>query len=322
MAERIKSTTHKPKDYFCFLSSGENSYPALDALIESLPEQIRTPVQAFKRNLRATALTATIPCQMAFASLWRRTFELNLLIEQMESSRNAHVRANEKLKREMSSKRGRKRNVDYILHILSQDLEREETRFAARELIRQCSVQIWSAFEVFASDIFESFLNAKPDLVRRLMQNESIKKLFQLRGIPFEILTEYQFNLSSKMGSLLLEHSPIDTIPSMKAVFGGILPNHKEVAAALSEKNLWLLFQRRHLIVHRRGIVDRRYLAATGEKLSLGTDLVVFPSELQSYMETVLKAGSTIGLGVAFELRKPSRGKWQVQIEFVLGPAT
>ena len=298
---------YEAHDHFCFIQFGEGSFGLLDSLIKSLPEQCRTPAEAFKRNLRATALMATLPYQMAFGSLWRRNYDFILLEEKLKARvdgrRNTHVRAQEKLLKEMQSEKKKERHVDHILHMLNGDLEKEEIRFAASELIRQCTVQVWSTLEVFASDMFVSLVNAKPSLVIPLMENEKTKRLFQVKGIPFDLLSEYKFDLTSSMGNLLVGFHPIDTIPSMKAVFEVVLPNRKAISGALNDRELWLLFQRRHLIVHRRGIVDSSYLSATGDKVSLGTEIRISPDALEKYMKLVLKAGAAIGAGVAAELK-------------------
>ena len=67
---------------------------------------------------------------------------------------------------------------------------------------------------------------------------------------------------------------------------------------ALSDRDLWLLFQRRHLIVHRRGIVDSAYIAATGEDLLVGTEMSITPRDFEIYINAVLGAAITIGSGI------------------------
>jgi hypothetical protein len=300
MANPIEYKTH---DHFCLIHFTEQSFPPLDALIKSLPEHCRLPAEALKRNLRATALTATIPYQMAFASVWRRNYDFTVLLEKLEGGRNIHARAEKKHLRNMLSVKNRKRHADHIHAVMNDYLRMEEIRFAAAELIRQCTVQTWSALEVFASDIFVSLLNAKSTLALALIGDEKAKKLFQLKGIPLEVLSEYNFDLTSKMGTLLAGYHPIDTIPSMKAVFGAVLPNRKAINRALSIRELWLLFQRRHLIVHRRGIVDSSYLSSTGDKVALGSVIHISPDVLETYINVVIEAATAIGVGATAELR-------------------
>ena len=57
-------------------------------------------------------------------------------------------------------------------------------------------------------------------------------------------------------------------------------------------RRLWLLFQRRNLIVHRRGIVDHQYNEKTGETLSLGSQLWPAPYDVENYLEAAAISGA------------------------------
>jgi hypothetical protein len=69
--------------------------------------------------------------------------------------------------------------------------------------------------------------------------------------------------------------------------------------ACLSDHELWLLAQRRHLIVHRRGIVDNRYLESTGEKLVPGSQISISPSDIERGLDIVCSAGIELLKSVA-----------------------
>jgi hypothetical protein len=58
----------------------------------------------------------------------------------------------------------------------------------------------------------------------------------------------------------------------------------------LRNPRLWLLQQRRHLIVHRRGVVDKQYLENTGEKIKVGEQLTPTPTEIEEYVRHVCDA--------------------------------
>jgi hypothetical protein len=65
------------------------------------------------------------------------------------------------------------------------------------------------------------------------------------------------------------------------------------------------LFQRRHLIVHRRGRVDAQYLESTKEALAPGTKLEITFKELIEYMTIVRDAGTQMIHAVASTLSEP-----------------
>ena len=56
---------------------------------------------------------------------------------------------------------------------------------------------------------------------------------------------------------------------------------------SMAAQSLWLLWQRRHLIVHRRGIVDAQFISNTGATSAQGTRLVVESGDIDEALMTV-----------------------------------
>jgi len=57
---------------------------------------------------------------------------------------------------------------------------------------------------------------------------------------------------------------------------------------------LWKLNQRRHLIVHRSGIVDKLYNESTNDIFKLGREINMKPHEIKEQLEIV----KTIGIKI------------------------
>jgi len=147
---------------------------------------------------------------------------------------------------------------------------------------------------VLAEDLFIAFLNRNPKVVLSLMRDERTKRYFQLRDISLDVLAEHGFDLSDKLGGVILRQKGIDNVAVMRDVYDVLAPGNVAIQTALREDDLWKLNQRRHLIVHRRGVVDAAYLAKTGEVLPIGSHLCVSPQELERYIELVRGAGSSM----------------------------
>ena len=62
----------------------------------------------------------------------------------------------------------------------------------------------------------------------------------------------------------------------------------------MNSKDLWMLSQRRHLIVHNRGVVDHRYNKQTGETYKEGQRLYVPPTDIELYVTLVRDIGIAI----------------------------
>jgi hypothetical protein len=260
--------------------------------------------KSFRRNLESVMLTVSVPFQLSAAASQRLRFQQLHIAEKIRSQtridegkteEEAHAEAFTIAEQRMADELKLPETIDrlsnQILESLEQSLASEEFARASAELLRQGVVSVWSALEVLAQDLIVSLLNARPDLAVELLTHERTKALFQLKAIPLETLAVYNYDVSASFGDILIRHRSIDTTPAMKAVFMVLLPKCSTLIAALDQKELWILNQRRHLFVHRRGIVDAAYLSKTGETLSIGTELCVSPNDLEKYLSVVMNAG-------------------------------
>jgi hypothetical protein len=309
------------RDHFFIPFPEQPFYEGLNDLISLIPDTCRPPVQTLISNIKAVVQTVSIPFQMTATNVQRRRFQMLHAGERIRAlnhqdskgvvpewaHNSALAKAHEKLSSELSSPDAVNRFAKEVLEDLSLEITDEEMRCAAAELLRQGVVLAWSALEVFARDIFVTLTNTKPSLALTLTSDEGCKRLFHVKGIPFEEMAQYNFNLSESMGSFLVSYHPVDSIPAMKTVFQAILPNGGEVNIALSESQLWLLFQRRHLIVHRRGIVDSAYVSNTGEDIRIGAQIAVSPVELEGYIKHVNSVGIAVAKGVIQALQNSPR---------------
>lgn len=114
--------------------------------------------------------------------------------------------------------------------------------------------------------------------------------------MPIDVLEQYGFDISHNTGDILVSYHNIDSVPVMKTVFSALFPANLKLRDSLSMRELFVLNQRRHLIVHRRGIVDAEYAKLTKDETPVGTELRITPSELEHYLELVRDTGIEIML--------------------------
>ncbi len=163
----------------------------------------------------------------------------------------------------------------------------------SRELLLQGTVSTWSALEMLVSDELVLLLDSRHDLVTKLLSDPSAKKKFELPKLNIEDLASLGFDLSKQMGHLLFKERDLSSLPTLKCVCEALIDN-PELKERLASPAVWQLNQNRHLIVHRRGIVDEDYIKKTGSPLNLGEQLSVLPSEFEDQVRHVL------GIGDAF----------------------
>ena len=62
--------------------------------------------------------------------------------------------------------------------------------------------------------------------------------------------------MSQHAGDMLVGLHKLDDVDAISAIFDVLFPEHAALRELLRREELWKLFQRRNLILHRRGVVD------------------------------------------------------------------
>ena len=175
------------------------------------------------------------------------------------------------------------------LNTLEAHLEDEQFRISADELLRQVLVMSWGAFEAFFNDAVRDLLNANPRLMRELMSVKEYRDLVMGRGF-IEILASHDFDLSARMGDVFCDAVKLDGLEAIKTVSSTILSS-ANVNTLLKSKALWKIAQQRHLIVHRRAVVDAQYLRKCDDTVALGQRLNLSAEYVEQAMATLRDAG-------------------------------
>lgn len=282
-----------------------------------LPSPYREIADAFRTNIRSVIFTAGLPYMFALESSHRRRYQLLQCAAELEAvlagagaeastadaqgnqPGDAEADAAKRLKALSDTTTGRASLNHEACLVLLHLADSDNVREAASQLVLQAATLTWGALEVAARDVVRAYLNLRPDAYTRLMSDPEVKKRFELTKISMQDVANFGFDLSSKLGELLAEQNDLTDLGTIKVTLSALFPNDARLRTTLNERSLWLLFQQRHLIVHRRGVVDRRYLEATGDTRSVGTYLVLTPRELIRHVEVVVDAASSLLEAVA-----------------------
>jgi len=307
--ESVADVPEEVFDCFLFPLDGPDPIEALDELVAGLPAALTPVATAFSRNLESVVSVGTLPYQMAAAAVAQRRFDRLWIAEQIRARKHmdeagnipdsakseALATAKKRFEEEMQSRETADVMANHVLTTLSEGITRDATfHSACDELLRQAAVLTWGALEVLAKDLFAVWLNTTPMLAFSLLKDERTKKRYQLRSVPFETLENLGFDLSARMGDLLLGIHGVDDLPAMRDVFDVLCERDAEVRDALTSQDLWFLFQTRHVVVHGRGVVDQAYRDKTGDPRAVGTLLRVKPKELDKYLRVVARTGGRL----------------------------
>lgn len=259
----------------------------------SPPECINPVVDSFKRNLMAAVNIGTIPFFSVHAAAMSSRYQTIITSERIRSLKTDYgeqsyiTTAKSRMKEELSNPDTHRRigleSLDRLSALLTSS---EEFANTADELLRQVLVMSWCAFEVLASDLIAALTTHLPALALPILRSKKVQ-------ISPDMLERYGFDLSLSMGKILSEAMKMDSLGAIRNIYAITLSSDK-LNIGLADNSLWLIFQRRNLIVHRRGIVDLHYLSKTSDTLAVGEAITIQSDDAEAALETVREVGLTM----------------------------
>jgi hypothetical protein len=284
-----------------FLIPDVDAFAALTASVTTAPKYLEQIGRSFSFNIAAASRVASIPFIMAHASEMQQHFYSTLTAERIripnftaeqigghsEPEKAAQINAKQKLKTFQETASGKKAIISGVLDRLDASLNDDDFKKAAQDLLSEALVNIWGCFEVFVSDTTITIVNHNPKFAVDLADDASTKKYLQ--PVSLDSLSKFQFDASGSMGNIIFgDH--IDRFVTIKAVLSVLFPDDSSLREQFSDTDLWVLSQRRHLIAHKRGIVDEEYLEKTPDKVPLFSRLNVGGFIIDKSLSVVCKA--------------------------------
>ena len=296
-----------------FIRPGQGEFQLLESTVAKLPIGISRAGQAFLHNLHGAISMVSMPYMLAITSARQHRFHqlrmasvLEVRAEMLESGCDldaelspqqenlARERAGERFSAEVQSTDGRDNLLYSACGLLDGALQAKEFCSAADELMQQGVVLAWGSMEALARDLLICLVNSKRDLFLQLRDNPVTRRAFNLNHIDFETLEAYEFNLSDKLGDLIVHRSDFNSLHLIKDTYTCLFPGEGFVREQLSDARLWMLAQKRHVLVHNRGVADKRYLSATGDSTKEGEVVRVGRDELLGYFSITSDAGRVL----------------------------
>lgn len=298
----MTSIAHQVRQVFLIPADTAGVKEELAALVASAPEELQTIALAFAESLRGVNRTLAIPFDYTFSEVqslhWQRVHAAERIRalppgngppDEALALENARAKFAQFMEGE-----GHTLLPNEVLERLVRLTEDADSLLAARELTRQGIVLIWSAVEVLVRDAFVYLLNRHPEHADKLLQDTSNRKRFSADRVDWQTLAEYSYDMSRSLGTYLISKADLKNVPAIRSTLQALFPGASDLYASLSDRRLWDLSQRRHLIVHRRGIVDQEYREATGHDASLGESLWFSPAEVEDAMDASLSLGKAL----------------------------
>lgn len=268
-------------------------------------------------GLRGATSAASLPFELIHDAVNQRRFDRILGAERIRllplpseqevenADELALSRAQESMRRFLDSLEGRNFVRDSIVYELDRSLRTPTICSAAAELLIQTLVSTWTIFESFARSFSIAWINGDPRRAEPVLASPDLKEYFGKQVVDIKVIGDHDFNLSKSMGNILFREKRLDSLPVIRSVMEALF-NDVHIRAALGD-DVWMLNQRRHLFVHKRGLVDREYLERTGDSAPAGKRLHITSHDVERYLESVQRA--VIAIATAAEARASVAGQ-------------
>ncbi|WP_143595017.1 hypothetical protein [Thioclava sp. DLFJ4-1] len=261
---------------------------------------------AFEENITGVLNLAHIPFTLARASVWRQRFTSLFAAEKIRSLnkvelggdltdelvREAEISAIARLSQEWLEPEKRNDFSGLIVKELLSAAEDKDYESGISELLRQLCIMVWTAFEVLASDVIRLTLNERPHLVMRLAESKEFKNHFS-GGALLDGLSNLDFDMSKSIGDYFVSQVNLDSLPKIRSVISRIFDDGA-MDQGLKNPQIYNLNAKRNLIVHRRGVIDEKYKAATSSSQAVGEKLVLDANMISSDLELVISLANTL----------------------------
>ena len=300
--------------------STNSRFPALNAFLFGQPEDffvrfaelevaqvpLRNTFLAFRANIQSAITVANMPYVIAHTAILDSRFQQLHSAESIrglakssagagltdEAKSDALSAARSRMDMEMADPDIIKKHAESTLNLLDRHLKEEKFAAASQDLLRQVLVMSWSAFEVFANDILREIMNANPKLISRFADVKPYKEVLSPR-LFLEAMSGRNYDLSSAMGDIFCDAVRLDSIEKIRDALA-IAVGDPTLEEQLKDTRIWLLFQQRNLIVHRRGIKDARFLSRTTDNGTLGEQILLNGDYIDSLLELVRDIGCAL----------------------------
>lgn len=251
---------------------GDDYFKLLETEIADQPERMAEIGKAFKQNIQSALSVGSIPFKLVLWGVHTRYY-----VTQRNASRAHHIltggttltkEMEDEIRAAAHAEAGKLSRAPKGLMDAANTLEaftEEDAAGSFAQLLYQTLVMIWGSLEILFSDAVKAQLNAQPQLAIRLATQEPARKHFS-RTVSMEALASQGFDVKEAMGDIVLGERLLDSLPIIRDAATALFPGNADIHHQLAKPALWLLWQRRNLIVHRRGVVDANYLQRTGDK--------------------------------------------------------
>ena len=273
---------------------------SIDGVGTNISPAYTSIVASARYNFNSILSVLCLPYTLAMSSIANVHFQRTSIIERLRAINIEEIGIHEEDAQENSEECWQQfissdENKEEIMDEVYKFLNIAESKSAAKKLLEQSVVTLWSIIEVLFRDVFELYLNENPTKLSKMLKSEDANKsLGDIRKLTLEELAQYDFDISSRIGTFLIGKTDFSKLENIKACVPPLFEPCPDLREQLGQDDLWLLNKRRHLFVHRAGIVDKEYIDKTPDKVAIGEPLSITPDMVEGHISTGVKLITTL----------------------------
>jgi len=169
---------------------------------------------------------------------------------------------------------------------------KEESMSAIENLLRTSTCSMWTSLEVLASDLWVDSVNFDPmNLALPAIKEkggQEIKGLTQ-KEIKVGLLSKHRFNLTNVMGDLLRPKFDFTSVSGIEKAFRTLFGTAWIGWDEELVKQLFLIEQIRHVIQHRAGIADQKFIATTSGAYRVGERVCITAKDYHKFKGVIVR---------------------------------
>lgn len=131
-------------------------------------------------------------------------------------------------------------------------------------------------------------VNMNPNLAHSILSSPKTKKYFPVNPFSIDSLYERGFDIKGSVGDMLFSEKRMGSIQMIIDVYSVITQRPDFVYQTFDNKTLRQLNQRRHILVHQRGLVDKAYLDNTRDGGVIGKHVTITGTNIEDYINIIL----------------------------------
>lgn len=259
---------------------------------------VTNPATAFLSNVEAVDALQMLPWMVAGEGARLFYWTLKYVGSPGGSKEGRIATANTNLREHMKKNGKIEEFAEVIDRTLKGAMQIESVQHGLQILLRSMVTLMWGAFECLARDLWVALLNDSTTRVKHKalesLDTNGLVDGITSKQIQVGLLARYDFDISRKVGTLLVSKFKFSNVAGMKdaydAAFGTTPPLH----SVFDSTELVILEKYRHLILHKASKIDQKFKDEMACEQDVGEELIADSKTVASLIQNAISAGTQL----------------------------